>query len=119
MRLRDATDADFWRLCRTDPPAHWFGQVVERDGVLLGLGVVFWDLDGKAWVSVARRGRVPTITAHRAVRKVLASLAEIGEREARTFCDENIPGARLWLQRLGFVEGETINGRTVWIWRTR
>lgn len=118
MRVREATEGDFWRFYRQDPPARWFGEVAEReDGLLVGFGAVFWDAEGRAWASFERRARVPTVTVHRAVRRVLAGLRARGVDEVSTICNENIPGARLWLERLGFAPGDPVQDRVVWTWR--
>lgn len=110
---RLASEADFRRFHGREAPGIWLGMI---DGDR-AFGSVVWDDKGRAWGFVDVRGPVSAVTLHRGAKRLLAALAQAGEREVRVFCDTTTPGAERWLRRLGFAPAETHEGREVWLWR--
>lgn len=101
IRLRPATAADFTARGRAVPEV-FLGFAAERDGEVVGYGLVVWDHEGRAWGAFDRFGDVPRFLMHRLARRVIAALREAGEPAIYAICDTRIPRAEEWLRRLGF-----------------
>lgn len=67
------------------------------------MGSVWIDNYGRPWCSVDGAKYVPPLTLHRAVRRMLNAMAEVGIPAVHTLCDPRIPRAEAWLRRLGFI----------------
>lgn len=116
---RLATADDFRAFFGREPPNIWFGLTAERDGELIGMGVVRWDEWGRAWASFDAGEAVPPILMHRAARSAIDTLREVGEPAIYTFCDAAIPRAAAWLTRLGFAPDLTLSTPEAAVWSRR
>lgn len=117
-RLRLATDADWWRWCGRKAPGWWIGITAEDAHMLLGLGGVYLGVDDRFWAFFHKaRGVSGKILMQRAARTLFDALRESGLREVSALPDLTIPGAELWLSRLGFkATDELMNEHQVWAW---
>lgn len=109
LLVRPAKEADYLRAFGRTLPDPWFGMVaVDGLGTLLAFGTVYWDGLGRAWGGFDRLGPVSPSVMHRTAVRVMADLKAVGEPFLLTMCDEKIPGARRWLDRLGFVRVDEV-----------
>lgn len=96
----------------------WYGFAAERDGAVVGLGIVSRDQHGRLWVWVNMRERLSAFMLHRAVREHFDGLRDAGVERVYAFCSQSIVGSEKWLRRLGFVaapELTTDPQHPVWI----
>lgn len=119
--LRSARADDFRRYAGLEMPADWCadewvcGWALERDGALVGYGFVTQDAYGRLWGWFSRREALSPFLMHRHARHLLGMLRRAGYGVVYTICDDSVPRAAAWLQRLGFeaTEVEMEQGR-VW-----
>lgn len=116
---RLATPDDFRRFFGRDPPAVWFGLVAEKDGEILGVGIVQWDEWGRAWGSVDAAAKVSPIVLHRAARSAIDTLTKVGEPVIYAFCNTAVPHAAAWLARLGFAPDAALSTGEPQVWSRR
>lgn len=113
--VRQASTADFVRFYERSVPEIWLGMVAERDGELIGFGLVVWDDLGRALAIFDRKADFSAFTMHRVAKRVLSALKEADEPVIYAYCDTHIPGASKWLRRLGFVPtGTEIDGQVLY-----
>ncbi len=117
---RLATPDDFVRFYGRAPPEEWCGFTAERDGVLLGMGSIYWDQWGRAWLFFNRANiHVPAITMHRLAKRAIRDLATTFHEEVvHAFCDTEIANADKWLERLGFKPAPEMGG-PVMVWKAQ
>lgn len=114
--IRPATDQDWQALVDHPLPDIWVGLVSEDRLRVHGIGAAYLGKDGRWWVFFNREPGVRMKkTAHRAAKRLLWALRDAGI-VVRALPDCRIPGAELWLRRLGFrPTGEAFGGIAVWI----
>lgn len=119
IRMLDAADIAAKTGTIVEDPV--IGVTVDRGGAVVGTG-------GVAWLGADRRpfGFVicdpsdlpPPRECVRLARLVIRSVRQAGEDAIYAFCDEKIAKANRFLRFLGFEPtDETIDGKTVWIFR--
>ena len=84
------------------------GYAAEKDGELRAIGVVSWDIHGRAWAWINRVGHVPAATLHRCATEFLDMMRGVGAPEIRMICNLAIPGSVKWVERLGFEPDEEL-----------
>ena len=121
IRLRDASPEDFRAYAGRDPDptwhVDWAGKLVERDGEVIGIGVVSEDPYGRLWAWTHSREPLPAIVVHRNTKAMLAKLRRAGADAVHCYRNEDIPGSERWLRRLGFVPAPELGdegGKMVW-----
>lgn len=97
-----ASDADFLAFYRQPAPELWVGMAAKNGEKIVGMGVVIWNENGCATAFVDRREPISVFALHRAVKKMLGILKEVGEPAVYVCCDQQITKADHWLRRLGF-----------------
>ena len=102
MKIEPATDADFLAFYGREAPETWLGMAAKEGERIVGMGVVIWNENGCAMGFVDRKGPVSAMGMHRAVKRVLGILKQVGEPAVYVTCDHDIPRADYWLKRLGF-----------------
>lgn len=80
----------------------WFGMVGIENGRPVGFGTIVWDAHGRAWGHLNLLERASPFVLHRMAVRVIGWLRETGQPDLWATCSETIPGARKWLERLGF-----------------
>ena len=107
MIVREATRADFRAyLHGQDFPPEWcvddpIGYVADDDGVIVGVGLISRDKEGRWWAWMRADEPLSAASLHRRALSLLdVALSLAGCVYA--FCDERQPGAAAWLNRLGF-----------------
>jgi hypothetical protein len=100
--LVQATDADFLAFYKREAPEIWLGVCNKEGERITGFGAVIWNEWGCACGYVDRKGPLSPFMMHRAALAVMDSLRKAGEPHLSVLCDGSIPGARKWLERLGF-----------------
>ena len=112
--LRAATDRDWRCFYGVNPPAHWSGIVAEDDHMILGIGGLYADRQGRWWAFLRRAPGVRgSVTAQRAAMAILDA-ARDADLVVNAISDPAIAGSGNWLQRLGFEEIEDIEGYRRW-----
>lgn len=124
VRLRAGTDVDLYRF--GGDQADWviarFPEreilVAERNGAVIGLGSILWDVRGHCWVFFDALTLRYRKTMHQQALLLMAGLKET-EDVIYGWREERLTSSR-WLTRLGFryagyVDEET--GLEVWRWR--
>ena len=108
-RLRPARIEDLRRYVqgKGDPGwapffTDWIGHVAERDGELVGVGIVSEDAHGRIWVWVHSREALPAVMLHRTVRRMFMLLRLAGVRRVHAYRDGELDTSFRWLTRLGF-----------------
>lgn len=93
------------------------GMTYEVDGEAALVGVVTWH-GGTCWMQLYvnddhyRRA----IFLHRRTKQMIKILFEAGEPAVFALCDDWLPKAEYWLERLGFTKStERVAGRNVWV----
>lgn len=123
LSLRPATPADVLAYYGREPPADWciensvLGYVAERDGLLVGIGIVTWDCHGRAWGWFGNREPFSAVTMHRKALSIMGILRQVGEPVLHAICAKDIPGSDKWLRRLGFAPDPKLTeiaGEQVW-----
>ena len=118
MILRLATQQDFQTFFGREAPAVFTALTASRGTAIVGIGGVAYSEQGEAIGFLDLRERLPAIALHRAARRFLAVLKEVGEPSILTYCDDALPLAKKWLTHLGFIETSTqIEGRSIWQWQ--
>jgi hypothetical protein len=120
--LRPANPDDFRAYSGRDPDPRWcvdwWGEVVEQDGQLIGIGIISRDEYGRLWAWVDTRGPISAFLIHRAVSGWIAGLKTHGALAVHAYCSDRIAGAERWLRRLGFAPDLSLppadDGRPVW-----
>src|SRR6185437_6531379 len=104
--LRTASPDDFRAYSGRDPDprwcVEWWGEVVEHEGELIGIGVISRDEYGRLWAWVDVRGPISGFLIHRAVTAWVTGLRKNGAPALYAYCSDRIAGAERWLRRLGF-----------------
>jgi hypothetical protein len=105
--IRLAKPDDLRAYAGFDPPAEYcicaaLGYVAERDGVIVAISLVTWDIHERAWVWFDAKEPLSPIAMHRRALSTFAVLREVGEPVVYAFCSQTTPGAAKWLDRLGF-----------------
>lgn len=80
----------------------FFGAVAEEAGEPVALGVVAWNAYGQAEGYFNRKGDVSPFVMHRTALRVIKVAFAVGVPAIYSGCDYRVPGARKWLERLGF-----------------
>ena len=117
-----ATPSDFRRYYRRAAPV-FTAYVARSDGRIVGMAGVMWDDDGRAWAFMDHRlptdGPLPAFAMHRAARRFLAVMRQVGEPAIYTAADTSVsPRAEAWLARLGFHPTDELNSDVqVWKWQ--
>lgn len=78
------------------------GHAAECDGDLVAVGCVTWDRYGRCWGWFSWRERLSPFLIHRKAVAMLDLLRDCGEPAVHAICNRAIPGAEMWLRRLGF-----------------
>lgn len=111
ISVRRATPADLVAYSGRGMPEwcwRWHGWAAEREGEIVGLGIVCRDQQKlvSVWADMVE-GLSPFLL-HRLATKALAELREQKVKLVRCYCDESKPRAADWLLRLGFLPTETV-----------
>lgn len=114
----EATDEDLARMFGgVVIHGEWYGLCARRGRLVTAMGGVLRKEDAfYAFLEVPAymRGRY----VYRHAFRFLQSLKERGVQSVRASCDETIPRAKEFMERLGFTEtDEQLDGRTVWEWQ--
>lgn len=113
--ISDATEDDVARWYGIMFPAEWVGLAGRRGRLVTGFGGIFRGEGGWYGVmEVSGRDRSPFMYRH--AKRILKSAAAKGADVVKAACDEDIPRARVFMERLGFVptDEKTHDGRVVW-----
>lgn len=102
MRVRPATAADFLAFVGELPPYRvkaWLGEV---DGRIVGISGVAYPANSVPvlWADLTDEARAYPVTLHRAALKFLATL---NHSRLVASASSDVPAARRWLERFGFV----------------
>lgn len=86
----------------------------------IGIGGVAFPPGGGPLVfsSFKEKARAYPIEMHRAGLRLMKELRDQGVHSVRATAEEGIPAAERWLQRLGFVPSDLIEGQVVWTWHS-
>lgn len=100
-------------------PDAFMGAAAFDDGEPIAVGIVAWNRHGQAEGYVSKKKPVSAITMHRLALRTLGILKALGETAIYVACDETIPGARKWLERLGFGRRPELKNQynqETWVW---
>lgn len=123
IALRPATADDFRRYAGAGLPEEWCaggwvcGDVLEEGGQIVAYGLVTQDRYGRIWGWFSRKGPVSRFLMHRKALAMIDLLRRCGEPALYAVCSEAIPGAAMWLQRLGFAPARELTtdpNHSVW-----
>lgn len=116
IRLRPFRAADIGSSEEHLSGLEYTGVTAVEGGRVVGYGFIYW-LENRA-IAVFHADssiREQKTLIHRTVRRVLKAF-DISAEPLLTYCDESIPRAREWLQRLGFRELDyTQDGHRLWV----
>ena len=112
----EATDEDLARFFR-GAVVHdeWYGMCARRGKLVTAMGGVFRGPGGAfyGFLDIGAGQRGPH--AYRHAKRFLKRISDAGVDVVRTTCDESIPRAREFLERLGFIEtDELLDGKVMW-----
>lgn len=107
MKVEKATDKDFSRFYGVRVKTSWEGFVVKDGDLIVGIGGVLVLGDGTLWgfMDLGKKTRSPLL--YRYVITYLKDLKERGIDKVHVNCSEHIPRAAAFLERLGFVRGDS------------
>lgn len=115
MIVREARAMDVVGFVKVHLPARYEGVAVEEDGKVIALGLIIIGERKRPWVSLDMlpEMREKKATLHRVGKRLVdAGVKAFGE--VFVMRDPEEPGAKEWLERLGFVDtGEIYRGDAV------
>lgn len=115
IEVREADENDFLELFGEPPPDDpWLVMVGVRDGRILGGGGLTW-ANGYTLGFFHVLPGAPAVAIHREVLRFLKDCSAAGIGPILVGCDEAIPGAARWLERLGFAPDGEHDGMWSWL----
>lgn len=115
LRVSEAADLTLFEVALSDGMP-WHGFTVTLHGKPVGLGIVFWDGEGRAWCAIYQNGPIPPGILGKAINTMFADLHRVGEPALHTMCDDTIPSQRQILLNLGFeVRRDVVPDKDVWV----
>jgi hypothetical protein len=113
-----ATEDDVHRFYGIEFGAGWHGRVMRKGRLVAAFGGALESAEPGVWfgfLEVPKHLRRPVLLRH--ALSVLKEAKASGATIIRAACDESIPRAREFMERLGFSPtDETIDGKKVWEW---
>jgi len=120
LPIDPATEEDIHRFYGgIEFKAGWCGRVMRKGSLVAAFGGALESVEPGVWfgfLEVPKHLRRPSLLRH--ALSVLNEAKASGATVIRAACDESIPRAREFMERLGFSPtDETIDDKVVWEWR--
>lgn len=119
VSYREARPQDVVKFTKVFCPPKFYGLAVEEDGELIGLGVIVWGRERRAWLSMEWSPALlkHPFFVHRVTKMLMRAAGQAGET-LYTIESKEPKGAAKWLARLGFTDtGEAWQGERVLRWQ--
>ena len=116
-QIERATDIDFVRFYKHEPPKEWIGYAVKKGKLVKSMAGVAKLEDGSffGFLNITDKYRKP-ILFRQVLRALLLAARELNATTVKTTCDLDIPHAEFFLRRLGFLPtDDEINNQKVWV----